>query len=272
MNDTNITNNLVNVELPDSAAELAQDVFDKPLTTMKDLWFLIFGGISQAAEKRRMKYQCDLDIYKKELDAKIAAIPKEKLLEPSLHIAGQALDDSRYCIDSQELRSLFSNLIASSMNKDYEDQVHPSFPKIIQQMSPIDAQMLPIFDANQQMLAVANFVIKNSDGSYRLFDQLVPEAMPINCSVKQATLSIASLQHLGLIEIPEDSSFTDKKRYERFYRTPAFLKLKEQENAPTTTADIQKHIARLTPLGISFTSVCLEPHQSVAYMSLPIRP
>lgn len=272
MNDTNFTNNLINIEIPDSVAELAEDVIGQPVTTFKDLWFLVFGGISQKAQKRKMKYKCDLDAYARELEIKIAAIPEGKRIEPSLQVTGQALDDSRYCIDSEALRRMFANLIASSMNKDYEHSVHPSFPKLIQQMSPMDAHMLSLFHIRPQGLAIANFIMQNENNSFNVFDRLVPELMPENCSIEQASLSIASLQHLGLVNASQNEWFTDDERYSSFYLTPGFQELKRQGVQIGQTAEIQKGIARLTPLGESFISVCL-PHETLyRYKTLPTQP
>lgn len=46
-------------ELPDSIDNAVKNLTDKPTQgigqTFSDLWFLVFGGITQAADKRRMK-------------------------------------------------------------------------------------------------------------------------------------------------------------------------------------------------------------------------
>lgn len=73
------------LELPDSIDNAVKNLTDKPTQgigqTFSDLWFLVFGGITQAADKRRMKYAHDLELYGQELSQSIAAIPEENLTE-----------------------------------------------------------------------------------------------------------------------------------------------------------------------------------------------
>lgn len=67
-------------ELPDSIDNAVKNLTDKPTQgigqTFSDLWFLVFGGITQAADKRRMKYAHDLELYGQELSQSITAIPE----------------------------------------------------------------------------------------------------------------------------------------------------------------------------------------------------
>lgn len=55
-------------ELPDSIDNAVKNLTDKPTQgigqTLSDVWYLVFGGISQAADKRRMKYAHNLELYK----------------------------------------------------------------------------------------------------------------------------------------------------------------------------------------------------------------
>ena len=87
-------------ELPDSIDNAVKNLTDKPTQrigqTFSDLWFLVFGGITQAADKRRMKYAHDLELYGQELSQSIAAIPEENLTEPNIQTTAQALENSKY--------------------------------------------------------------------------------------------------------------------------------------------------------------------------------
>lgn len=62
-------------------------------TTIADIWYLIFGGISQAAEKRKIKYIYALQEFEKELQQKISEIPNEQITQPDIQIAKQILSD-----------------------------------------------------------------------------------------------------------------------------------------------------------------------------------
>lgn len=79
MSDKN--SSLINLpDLPDSIDTAVKNLTDKPTQgvgqTLADVWYLVFGGITQAADKRRMKYAHDLELYKQELSQKIASIER----------------------------------------------------------------------------------------------------------------------------------------------------------------------------------------------------
>lgn len=113
-------------------------------TTFADIWFLAFGGISQYADKRKLKYQIELEKFKHEIEAEIDAIPKHNKVEADTQFIGLALDASKYCVEKEELRCLFSSLIASSMNKEKEKYVHPLFIDIIKRMSVLEAKVFKV--------------------------------------------------------------------------------------------------------------------------------
>lgn len=132
--------------VPDSVDNAVKNITDKPTqnmgTTLADIWYLVFGGISQAAEKRKLKYSYALQKFEKELKEKISKIPEDKLIEPDIQIVAHALETSKYCIEKKELREMFANLISSSMNSEKKELVHPIFTNIIMHLSTSEALFL----------------------------------------------------------------------------------------------------------------------------------
>ena len=65
--------------VPDSVDNAVKNITDKPTqnmgTTLADIWYLVFGGISQAAEKKKLKYSYALQKMEKELKEDISKIP-----------------------------------------------------------------------------------------------------------------------------------------------------------------------------------------------------
>lgn len=84
--------------------------------TLSDCWFLVFGGISQLAEKRKLKYAKDLEEFKQSLSSKITSIPKENRVEANTQIVMPALENAKYCVEEPSLREMFANLISSSLD------------------------------------------------------------------------------------------------------------------------------------------------------------
>ena len=94
--------------LVEPIANSAKNITDKPTqnigTTLADIWYLVFGGISQAAEKRKLKYAYALQEFEKELKEKISKIPEDNLIEPDMQVVAPALEASKYCIEKEEDR------------------------------------------------------------------------------------------------------------------------------------------------------------------------
>jgi hypothetical protein len=73
---------------------------------------------------------------------KVAAIPEEFRVQPKVTIAGPAIDSMKYCGSEPQLRDLFANLLATSMDSRTRDQAHPAFVELIRQLSPDEAKIL----------------------------------------------------------------------------------------------------------------------------------
>ncbi len=173
--------------LAEPIANSAKNITDKPTqnmgTTFADIWYLVFGGISQAAEKRKLKYSYALQEFENELKEKISKIPEDKLVEPDIQIIAKALEEAKYCIDKEELRNMFSSLISSSMNKDIF--VTPLMIKIVSSLSSTSAKILKYFYENDE----------EEINKHKLQQYLNLE----DYDTKGLEISLLELEHLNLI-------------------------------------------------------------------------
>lgn len=98
----------INANLPESVDNAIKNVTDLPTQgigqTLSDCWFLAFGGISQLAEKRRIKYTKDLEKFKKELEDSLETVPEQRRKEPTTQIVLKTLDEAKYCVEEDDLR------------------------------------------------------------------------------------------------------------------------------------------------------------------------
>lgn len=177
--------------------------------------------------------------------------------EPSIQTTAQALENSKYCISSEELRKMFVNLISSTMNSDYEKDAHPSFPEILKQMSVLDAHVLQDFKSTSTK-PIVNYIIKNNSGTSLPYAQYVYLGSA-NGTIADYSTSISSLQRLGLLTIRFDEWFSDKRVYEPFKKTDLYISLDQtlKSTFPDSTANIEQGICSITPLGEKFIRVCL---------------
>lgn len=263
MPDNNGTtkNSLVNLELPDFVDKAGENL-TTPVTTnagqtFGDIWFLVFGGISHLAEKRKLKYAVKLEKFKNELEEKINAIPEDKRIEPNMQTVAPALENSKYCVESEEIRKAFANLIARSMNQDYSQYVHPSFADILKQMSPLDAQNLMLFkNENSYPICDIHLSPSGTQGYNIIFQNLFIANCEQNDYELQAQ-SISSLMRFGLVDIPAYSSLADKTRYDAFEANQLYNMMKNAVPKEIGKVSLEKKKVDITSLGRSFIRACL---------------
>lgn len=248
------------MNLPDSVDNAIKNVTDKPTQnvgdTLANLWYIVFGGISYQAELKRIKNDFLLKQYKEELATSISNVPSEKLIEPSLLITAQALDNSRYCIEEGKLREMFVSLISNSMNSDYCEYVHPSFAEIIKQMSPLDANIIKCFKgSSSDGLLICQYNLNDSSGGgiTTLLDNVFIDYPTSN--LPECSLAISSLIRLGLLQVDYDTFILPKDKYTAFREHSWFQTL--QEDYPNQTVYVKEGRVWLTPLGQSFVKVCI---------------
>ncbi len=257
MNGHKTINTILNAEPSPSIDNALKNLSDKPTlaigTTFADLWELVFGGISYHSEKKKIEYKHKLEVYRKELSDSIQQIPPEKMVEPSIQITAQALDNSKYCIQEKDLRQMFTSLISHSMNIDYSNDIHPSFAEILKQMSPLDASVIKCFkNSKTNGYPIGRYQLKEQNGYKLLLDNVFLQYP--NSYLPGNSLAISSLSRLGLLQVAYDEWLLSTN-YAPFEEHFWFNRL--QNEFPDKTVELQKGLVRLTPLGRSFVIVCV---------------
>ncbi|MBF0785962.1 DUF4393 domain-containing protein [Muribacter muris] len=111
--------------------------------TVNDMWYVVFGSKwDEKRQKKELEVANNVEKFKEEIANKSNQIPDENRIEPDIDIIGSTLDAARFRINKDEIRDMFSNLIASAMDSSKADDIHPSFSEMIKMLSPLDAQNL----------------------------------------------------------------------------------------------------------------------------------
>lgn len=250
---------LIPKSVDEAAGKLMNPTAENAGKTFGDLWYLVFGGISFAADKRKIKYQVALEAFEKSCREKIEAIPEEKLIEPDTQTASIALEESKFCIENAELREMFANLIASTMNSDTAEIAHPSFPQILKQMSPFDAKLFRSLRGITNA-AIGEYRKKLSNKGYITLqsnvylENLSEDQTDEGRIVRQAT-SITLLERLGLINLSYSEVLIDKSRYSRLGKTKLY-NYYQSTLMPSEEIEIENGIISLTDLGKQLISIC----------------
>ena len=247
-------------EIPDSVDNAFKNLTDQPTQnvgqTFGDIWYLVFGGISHAADKKRLKYAQDLETYRQELEHSINSIPEEKKLEPSIQTTAQALENSKYCVSSEVLRGMFTKLISGTMNSDIEPLTHPSFPEIIKQMDENDAYLLMELKQNGSA-PIANYkkTTNGQEGYSILFTNAYISTI-FHLPMNKCDSSLSLLERMGLVLLSYDTHFIDKTLYAPFRHTELYLSLIQNQD-PNSRYEIQEGVCKITPLGQRFLNCCV---------------
>lgn len=187
-NDPKSNFNLINAEIPDCVDNAVTNLTDKPTKaigdTLSDIWFIVFGGISHYADKRKLRYAAELEKMNLELHKEANEIPIEKIIEPDIQIVAPALEASKYCVEKEELRKMYVKLIASSLNNEKAPFVHPIFTDIIRKMSSTDAKLF-------------NAITNNDYGD---------DCIIFGASIESISFSLTILEQLGLIALSKYSN------------------------------------------------------------------
>jgi hypothetical protein len=213
-------------------------------------------------------YETITDTLEPIMREKIQRIAADKLKHPEPNIAVPAMEALRYSLGSDEIREMFANLLATSMNVDTLKFAHPGFVEIIKQMSPLDARIFQDMTNTSvpDNLRLAIAIIRNEKNNARgngtdfktefMTFQTVPFDMELNPP------SIINLERLGLIKIEYMRSFQATGSYDHLENHPYFLSYKkiiiEAPDAKDFTPVLQKGIVKITPFGENFKKACYE--------------
>lgn len=80
--------------------------------------------------------------FAQDVQEKLKSIPPEDVIEPKPSVVGPALQGLAFSHDEVDLKSMYLNLISSSMNRKTARNVHPSFVEVIKQLGAEEANLL----------------------------------------------------------------------------------------------------------------------------------
>ena len=233
--------------------ELTTPVSKSAGETLKDVWDLVFGGFGTFVDKKRIQRQKDLADFRDNLFNEVSDIPEENIKEPQLSVIGPALEASKYYYEEPELRNMFAKLVAGSM--DDRKNIHPCFIEIIKQLSPHDAKMLTLFAKNthQPICNISEYVSQDKKSFTNSRNNIFISAeFP---DIRQNQVSLTSLDRSSLIKISFTEWYSDDAVYDRIKELCGIKKLNDEIG--WEKFHLTPGIARITPLGKDFISVCL---------------
>ena len=252
------------------AKEVAKDVYEdvgrpvaKPTGELVGLVPRAIKAALAPVEKWVLQREYNVAETKKLLEEKLQGTPPELIQAPEAHIAVPALQYISYCMDNEELRDMYANLLANSMNEVVKNGVHPSFVEIIKQLSPDEAKFWK-YVKNHPRIPTISLRYENTDhgkGGITIVKEFTNVPKLAKCEqIYSGEQYIDNLVRLGLLDRDLDKSFIDKSMYAPLKNDPEFAQLNDDALAKHKGYDkctVQEHIVRLTAFGQKFCNICL---------------
>lgn len=255
--------------LSDVAKEIAKDVYtDAGKAVMKptgELISLVPRAVKAALlplEQWILQREFTIEKTRLLLEEKLKNVPPEQIQPPEPHVAVPALQYLGYCLDNEELRDMYANLLANSMNTVVKNGVHPAFVEIIKQLCPDEAKILRYL-SKHPVIPTVSLRVENQDGhGLEVVTHFSNVGELTNC---EKPLKIESyfnnLIRLGLLEAsPQYSALTNKSVYESLKNHPALhnknYEILMQLTGSTKTRFIEGYMT-LTFFGREFCNICV---------------
>jgi Abortive infection alpha len=238
----------------------------KPAEVIGNGFSAFFNTLFTPVYKWEIRNKYSIQKYEEEIKQKYLAIPEDQRLEPKLNIVGPALEASKYHIEEEEIRSMFANLIASSMNTELASKTHPAFVEIIKQLTPLEAKLLK-FLIDSKRVPVGQIVVIHAKNTEK-FDIWINNIFPFEGLNKDNfiiyTSAIDNLKRLALIEIDMNKHYDDEKLYEQIYNHDFFRHCVDvfendpeiEEEKKLIRVELRKGIWNITDLGERFANCC----------------
>lgn len=190
------------------------------------------------------------------LAKKLEKVDEEKIVTPEAYVAVPALQAISYSMSNQELREMYANLLAKSMNLDTKDTIHPAFVEIIKQLSPIDAQVLKLI-MERDVNPCLNIRYENEKHTFRIIATNVTDIIGVD--YKLIAVSIDNLCKQNLIEIPEDGYYSNDRVYSSIMNSECYksIMLANTDTEDGFSAKPVKKMINKTNIGIAFYQACL---------------
>lgn len=196
------------------------------------------------------------------LEQKLQNIASEKIVPPEPYVAVPALQAISYSMDSAELRNLYANLLARSINVDEKEKVHPSFVEIIKGLSPIDCKVFNFICGNRQTKEIGCIFFREHFKDSSSYSQFSGCFTAIDFfDPFEVSASLDNLARNSLIKI-ENFIYNDKTYYSEIRENNYYIQYKAIygaafNNVTSYLKDIEMAI-KTTDFGKVFYDICVK--------------
>jgi len=202
------------------------------------------------------------------LSQKLENTAEKNIQAPPVKIAGPVFEALRFCSEEIELKEMFANLLANSMDKKTKHEAHPAFVEVLKNINGEEAKILLYIAAqnnsNYVFPVIDQSIFFKSSSSSTIINPLTSMiASDAGCQfLEMAVTYINNLTRLGILVI-SDHALVKAGMYDEIEKSKLFIKNKKNiESMQQHSKDTIKHKSTkknisLTNFGIDFINIAV---------------
>lgn len=187
------------------------------------------------------------------------ADPK-KIVPPEPYVAVPAIQALSYSMDSDELRTLYANLLAKSIYSDTKEFVHPAYTEIIKNLSPLDCRVFNLI-MNSEYQEIGCYELRVGTVGKSSYHVIYPYITSITIEPpEKIAASIENLSRNKLIS-PKDFRYDNDSMYSVIRDTSFFQEITKTFSHNPDNQELRpcEMAIKSTALGKAFYNICSTP-------------
>ncbi len=241
----------VHPEFKQAGSNLARSA--KTITALIENCLLPIAAVNYAFERGKQYFERD---FKNDLEMVTSKIPAEMIVEPKASIAAPILQGLTFSHEEPELKSLFLNLLKSTMDSRTAGQTHPAFVDVIRQVNSEEARLIVAILASADTLPILNLriAIEKGAGGHILLKGNVMGTFDAKSKLPIVLPRMGSMvdnwSRLGLITVNYGEKLMDDAQYAWAETWPEYIEAVQAN--PGKEVEFQKGVLRVTNFGREF--------------------
>ena len=184
---------------------------------------------------------------------KLKDIPEKDICTPDPTVAGPVLEALKFAGHKENLREMYANLLAKSLNKNTTDKTHPSYVEVIKQLTVEEALLLQLLAKKEKYPTVCNLMDTsgNTNLSIMLRNKFNKLCSEINIDKENSNTYYDNLQRLKIIEIVENRT----QKVEEDFMSKMGMSIPGADKFEFKT--ITSYLLKFTNYGTRFVDICI---------------
>lgn len=236
----------------DVAQPTARDIGTGIQTIFRLLTYPLYRALWSKDELRELLFE--------PLAERLRHVPEDRKTSPRPAVAMKSLEGLLLVKDEPELRKMYLNLLAASMDAETAENAHPAFVEVLGQLTPDEARILKLF-ARQTSFSLIRIRDEESTAPgvgkdvLRHFSLLGHDAGCDHLGMVEVYLE--NLQRLGVIILRMDNRLSDEVHYEKIESHPLVLGIRKVIEDQGRMARVERGAGYVTTFGKQLVIACV---------------